>query len=80
MGHRMQSGVKRTAVGRALALVRRLAALAVAVPAAVAADPRDTRDTLERSARDTWASFVAMTDAETGLPADRLPLDGTRSV
>jgi hypothetical protein len=48
-----------------------------AVPAAVAAEPRDT---LERYARDTWASFVAMTDEATGLPADRLHLDGTRSV
>ena len=28
----------------------------------------------------TWASFVAMTDAETGLPADSLAADGTPSV
>jgi hypothetical protein len=57
-------------------------AVAVAVSAAVAADARDRRDgreTLERYARDTWASFVAMTDEETGLPADSLHIDGTRS-
>ena len=57
-----------------------MAVLAVVVPAAMASDPRDTRNTLERYARDTWASFVAMTDAETGLPADSLHRDGTRSV
>src|SRR3954471_21068053 len=41
---------------------------------------RDTRQTLQRYARDTWASFVAMTDPNTGLPADSLKADGTRSV
>jgi hypothetical protein len=34
---------------------------------------------LDRYARDTWASFAAMTDAATGLPTDRLRDDGTRS-
>ncbi len=29
---------------------------------------------------DTWAAFVAMTDEETGLPADSLRADGTASV
>jgi hypothetical protein len=38
------------------------------------------RATLQRYARDTWASFVAMTDAKTGLPADSLAADGTPSV
>ncbi len=38
------------------------------------------RDTLLRYARDTWASLVAMTDATTGLPADRLRADGTSSI
>jgi hypothetical protein len=37
-------------------------------------------DTLMRYARDTWASFVAMTDEKSGLPTDRLHIDGTRSV
>jgi hypothetical protein len=36
--------------------------------------------TLERYARDTWASFVAMTDPDSGLPADSLGAAGERSV
>lgn len=88
MDDRVRSDVRRAAGVRALALVWSIAALAAAFPAAVATDSRDTRDTLgryardtlERYARDTWASFVAMTDEETGLPADSLHIDGTRSV
>jgi len=38
------------------------------------------RATLMAYARDTWASFVAMTDPATGLPADSLAADGTQSV
>ncbi len=38
------------------------------------------RATLLGYARDTWAGFVAMTDEDTGLPADSLRSDGTRSV
>ena len=30
------------------------------------------RDTLERYARDTWHSFVAMVEPSTGLPADNI--------
>jgi hypothetical protein len=49
--------------------------LAPATPApAAAADP------LREYARTTWASFVAMTDTRSGLPADSLAADGTRSV
>ncbi|MCY7420013.1 MAG: DUF3131 domain-containing protein, partial [Chloroflexi bacterium] len=40
----------------------------------------DDRATLLRYARDTWASFVAMTDPATGLPSDSLATDGTPSV
>ena len=59
--------------------------LAVAVAAAALAQPaaasqRDDTRTLERYAQGTWASFVAMTDESTGLPADKLEVDGTRSV
>ena len=36
--------------------------------------------TLQRYATDTWQSFVAMTDAGSGLPADRLSIDGEVSV
>jgi uncharacterized protein DUF3131 len=38
-----------------------------------------TPDPLERYAEGTWASFVAMTDERTGLPADFVQADGTRS-
>jgi hypothetical protein len=38
------------------------------------------RHTLLRYARDTWASMAAMTDPESGLPADSLSADGTPSV
>src|SRR4030095_2026972 len=74
------SSLKRAAVVRALALICILATLATSVPAVVRADSRDTRETLYRYARDTWASFVAMTDPNTGLPTDSLGVDGTRSV
>jgi hypothetical protein len=39
----------------------------MALPGSAAADDR----TLERYAAGTWASFVAMTDEQSGLPADR---------
>jgi hypothetical protein len=80
MRERVQSGVKRTVVVPALALVGILVGLTVVFPAVGTADKNDTRRTLERYARDTWASFAAMTDEETGLPTDRLHVDGTRSV
>src|ERR671910_401757 len=35
---------------------------------------------LREYAATTWASFVAMTDERSGLPADILEADGTRSV
>jgi Putative glucoamylase/RTX calcium-binding nonapeptide repeat (4 copies)/Protein of unknown function (DUF3131) len=35
---------------------------------------------LQRYAEGTWASFVAMTDEQSGLPADTLKADGTTSV
>jgi hypothetical protein len=38
------------------------------------------RATLHAYAVDTWAGFVAMTDEDSGLPADSLSADGTRSV
>ncbi|MGH2382883.1 MAG: glucoamylase family protein [Candidatus Limnocylindria bacterium] len=43
--------------------------LSLSLPA-VAAD--DDRSTLERYARDTWASFVMMVEPRTGLPADNI--------
>jgi hypothetical protein len=48
---------------------------------AVATDGRSSGNaTLHQYASSTWASFVAMTDSRSGLPADSLGLDGTRSV
>ena len=49
----------------------------LAVPGANAATQRDT---LQRYARDTWASMAAITDPQSGLPADSLGANGTRSV
>jgi Putative glucoamylase/Protein of unknown function (DUF3131) len=51
---------------------------ALLLPASASADR--SRGVLDRYARDTWASFVAMTDARSGLPADSLNADGTTSV
>jgi hypothetical protein len=51
--------------------------LAPSAPAGPAAAPAGA---LERYARDTWASLVAMTDEQSGLPADKLLADGGRSV
>ena len=54
-----------------------LVLLAAVAPAAAAADERGG---LGRYAVDTWRSFEAMTDERSGLPADSLHADGTRSV
>ena len=62
--------------------MRRACAAAVAIalltfaPAVSAGEP--DRATLERYAKATWASFVAMTDEKSGLPTDILNADGTR--
>jgi hypothetical protein len=44
-----------------------------------AAPAQATTDPLERYARGTWASMVAMTDEHTGLPADFVDKHGVRS-
>src|SRR5215217_3270902 len=54
------------------------AAVLATTPGAAPAAEGDA--TLQRYARDTWASFVAMTDPRSGLPADVLEGDGGRSV
>ena len=72
--------IRRSAAVRALTLVCILAVLATSAPPVATAGSRDTRQTLYRYAQDTWASFVAMTDENSGLPADSLAADGTRSV
>jgi Putative glucoamylase/Protein of unknown function (DUF3131) len=70
-------------MGRTARRVTGVAALAVIVflvlPAS-GAMAAGSRDALQRYASDTWASFVAMTDEQSGLPADSLNADGSRSV
>src|SRR5690349_483173 len=66
--------------GFGLALLAGLA-LACGIPSAAAAQGNGAgHGVLQRYARDTWASFVAMTNPNTGLPADSLNVDGTQSV
>ena len=60
---------------RAVLLIAALTALVLAAPAQAS-----DRGDLQRYASDTWASLAAMTDADSGLPADALEDDGTRSV
>ena len=54
-----------------------LTVLLVAVPA-TEASAQSGASALERYAAGTWRSFVAMTDEDSGLPADTLHFDGTR--
>ena len=56
-----------------------LATLLLLLPAAEA-PAKPSPGPLQRYAEGTWASFVAMTDEQSGLPADTLKADGTRSV
>lgn len=74
-------------VRRLLSLIAIASLLAVATTVAPAVSAAGNgnlttaqRGTLLGYARDTWAGFVAMTDEDTGLPADSLRSDGTRSV
>jgi len=57
---------------------------AVVIPGTVLAGSskpsKSQRSTLLDYARNTWASFDAMTDPSSGLPADSLKADGTASV
>ena len=66
--------------GRRIAAVASVAAIVLLLASAQGAMAAGSRDVLQRYARDTWASFVAMTDEQSGLPADSLDADGTRSV
>ena len=62
------------------ALVIAVATLPATTAAASSGLSAAQRATLRGYAEHTWASFVAMTDAKTGLPADSLKADGTASV
>ncbi len=77
--NRHSLGQLTSALMRMCVAVTIVAVLLMPASPASAARP-DVRQTLLRYARDTWASFVAMTDPVTGLPADRLGIDGSRSV
>src|SRR5688500_3453937 len=57
-----------------------LAAVLLLMPVATASARSSGKGELRDYARGTWASFVAMTDTRSGLPADTLRQDGTRSV
>jgi hypothetical protein len=61
-------------MGWRTAAIGLLTLVPVASPAGAAGTP------LERYAADTWRSLDAMTAPESGLPADSLAADGTRSV
>jgi len=72
-------------LGRFLTIITALVLAAVAVPttalgAGSGGLSSAQRATLLGYARDTWESFVAMTDPDTGLPGDSLDADGTASV
>lgn len=65
-------------------LLAALLAALLAVPAAPALAAGDRLDRAQRAqlreyAADTWHSFVLMTDETSGLPADNVTPDGTRS-
>jgi hypothetical protein len=60
---------------------RGFGALLVVLAAGAFAQPAAAQErSLHRYAEGTWRSFVAMTDDRTGLPTDKLDVDGTRSV
>jgi hypothetical protein len=63
-----------------LRLLAALVALLVLIPVAQASARDQSRGQLRDYAQGTWASFVAMTDPQSGLPADILNSDGTTSV
>ena len=74
-------GFLRLAAGSAVAVGASATLGALATDGlAVSARTPDMRQTLHRYARGTWASFDAMTDPGTGLPADTLHENGNRSV
>jgi hypothetical protein len=69
----------------AIGLVALVVVGGAVAPAATAGVGHSDLTTTQRAvlleyAGDTWASFVAMTDEDSGLPADSLAADGTRSV
>src|SRR4051794_8918831 len=66
--------------GRKGALPAAVVSIAAALFAPGAVAKPKAHHNLRDYAHTTWASFVAMTDEHSGLPADSLDSDGTRSV
>jgi len=64
----------------AAAAILALSLVGSSVAVAAAAAPTGQNAILKAWARNTWASFVAMTDKDSGLPGDSLSSDGTVSV
>ena len=73
-------GVRSLWLGRSVSLAGLLAVLTLSLAAPAPAPAKDSSNQLRQYARDTWSSFVAMTDTHSGLPADSLNADGTRSI
>jgi hypothetical protein len=71
-------GVRSLRIGRSASLAGLVALLVLLF--AAPAPAKDSRAQLRQYARATWSSFVAMTDRRSGLPADSLSADGTRSI
>ncbi len=63
-----------------LAVIALLAGVLVVAPPSAPPARADDEATLDAWGRATWASFVAMTDDDSGLPTDALQVDGTRAV
>jgi hypothetical protein len=64
----------------ALALMVSLAVAGTAQAAPASEPSASDTEQLMRYAEGTWASFDAMTDPQSGLPTDRLSIDGERAV
>jgi hypothetical protein len=71
---------RRLVFSAVLAALVLAAGLASGVAGAAGSPTPTQRDVLHDYAETTWASFVAMVDPDTGLPADSLASDGTQSV
>jgi Putative glucoamylase/RTX calcium-binding nonapeptide repeat (4 copies)/Protein of unknown function (DUF3131) len=83
----LRAGPRRAGARRALIVLAATGLLAwvlappgLASPAGVSAPTASADQTLKRYATDTWASFVAMVDPDSGLPTDKLHADGSRDV
>src|SRR5262245_36373242 len=92
-GNRRRTSMSRRVALSAGVIAAVVGLVAASVPAASGATRADDKSpkphdgmsaqgqqTLHNYAAATWQSFVAMVDPASGLPADKLGVDGTRSV